>query len=282
MSTTAKAALGVPGSMTLMSVTKLFGKAAALVAALGVLANTCIDVYDKVANVPTTERDKTNDQLFKKHYHDLPKVSQNVEIQQREVSTEMLLEVYADGDILVNYGGRDPQWFPARSIALAGLPLSISLSLISTAHAQAQPAAARPSTPRNVASEAIVRPRVILDVARMRSQQASIDLNAQTPAEPSAKLDRAYLVAQTKDDHPSAFSTSTKSYVETFQAEPGHKIVDYRLQVGSQNSAKVKSVTLLEDGRAVQVTYDLSSGPVVDQWRGWIKGTLQTSQVRAE
>lgn len=47
MSTTAKAALGVPGSMTLMSVTKLFGKAAAL----GVLANTCIDVYGKVASL---------------------------------------------------------------------------------------------------------------------------------------------------------------------------------------------------------------------------------------
>jgi len=74
-------------------------------------------------------------------------------------------------------------------------------------------------------------------------------------------------------------SKGTKSYTQTFQARPGHKIVDFAVITRSANKANQPSVTVAPAGDALTVKYELTSGPVYDRWRGWLDADVKTRQV---
>lgn len=74
-------------------------------------------------------------------------------------------------------------------------------------------------------------------------------------------------------------SMSTKSYTQTFQARPGHKIVDFTVITHSANKASQPDVTITPAGDAMTVKYELTSGPIFDRWRGWLEADIKTRQV---
>lgn len=74
-------------------------------------------------------------------------------------------------------------------------------------------------------------------------------------------------------------SKSTRPYTQTFQARPGHKIVDFAVITRSANKASQPGVTVTPAGDALTVRYELTSGPIFDRWRGWLEADIQTRQV---
>jgi len=72
---------------------------------------------------------------------------------------------------------------------------------------------------------------------------------------------------------------STKSYTQTFQARPAHKIVDFTVITRSANKASQPDVTITPAGDALTVRYQLTSGPIFDRWRGWLEADIKTRQV---
>lgn len=76
------------------------------------------------------------------------------------------------------------------------------------------------------------------------------------------------------------FKSASKSYTKTFQAQPGFKITDYKFVAKSANNASQPTITLDETGKNLVLTFSLTSGPVYDQWRGWLDGEILTRQVK--
>jgi hypothetical protein len=70
----------------------------------------------------------------------------------------------------------------------------------------------------------------------------------------------------------------TKTYTRTFDAAPGFKITDYKVITKSANNANVPKIVLSADGKKLEVAFALTSGPLYDQWRGWIDAEVQTRQ----
>lgn len=75
-------------------------------------------------------------------------------------------------------------------------------------------------------------------------------------------------------------TAATKGYSRTFQAQPGHRIVDYKYVSKSANHANVQSVSLSPDGKILSINFSLTSGPAFDQWRGWVDAEILTRQVK--
>lgn len=74
--------------------------------------------------------------------------------------------------------------------------------------------------------------------------------------------------------------SASKSYTKTFQAQPGFKITDYKFVAKSANNASQPTITLDESGKNLALTFSLTSGPVYDQWRGWLDGEILTRQIK--
>lgn len=270
MNTTAKTA----PSKTRHSLIASIGKVTAAVVALGALANALVDLYRMVGNIPVAPQEKTNHELFAAHFGELPLFSQKIAIKQSDALVDLVLEVYAGADILVKYGGV-PQWFRAKPPMLSQRR---HVSFVASAYAQV-PAAPTHEKATN-STQAIIRPSIVLDLDKaMAEPSRAIEIVAPTPVSPN-RIERAYLLARTKDDH-RGFRPSTRTYTEVFQADPGYRIVDHQIQISSASRATITSVARSADGLSLTVTYTMSSGPLFDQWRGWIKGTVQTTQAPA-
>ena len=254
-----------------MQLAKKIGAVTAVLVALPALLNSAVDLYRVVAKVPSSLQDETNEELFKQHFGELPLVAQKIAIKESNAVVDMVFEVYSGGDIFVTYGGT-PQWFRAK----APLPRMANLFFISSANAQA--AAVRPAQGTS-ATGSVVRPQVTIDLDRVRSQRSSAIAVTTPPPANSSTIERAYLVAETRDEH-SGLSPSTGSYTKVFRAEPGYRIARHEFQLSSANEAVVNSIKPSPDGQSISVNYTIKSGPAFDRWRGWIKGTLQTAQVK--
>ena len=100
---------------------KIAGTTAVIAAAVG-LINGGIDLYKVILKIPNNVYDRTNDELFKKHFNTTPLVSQPVQIKASSISVEMLLQVYESGDIFVRYGDLQ-QWLPFHKPRVASFSL---------------------------------------------------------------------------------------------------------------------------------------------------------------
>jgi hypothetical protein len=93
---------------------------------------------------------------------------------------------------------------------------------------------------------------------------------------------RMVRLSETKDDHPSPFKPDKRSYTKKYDADPGYVIKGCEWQAESQNRADGVECSVGADGGAATFKYNLSSGPAVDRWRGWIEGTITLKQQRSD
>ena len=112
------------------------------------------------------------------------------------------------------------------------------------------------------------------------------DLTSTTSGEPlpSRSIERiefAYSFEQIKDDHPVVFAPHTKdNYEKYFNALPGYKIVSAEVIKTSDSRASLEPLKISPDGTKVTLSFALTSGPLVDQYRGWLMGNIVTVQER--
>jgi len=71
----------------------------------------------------------------------------------------------------------------------------------------------------------------------------------------------------------------TKSFQAIFKAKEGFVIADHRLVSKSATRVTNLQTVVAPDGKSMKVTYNLTSGPVYDQWRGWLDADIVTRQV---
>jgi hypothetical protein len=105
----------------------------AVLVVLPSLINAGIDVYKSLLDVPKTQFERINAELFQKYFNKSPVVTVPVPVKTSLGTVKARLSVYEEGDIFAEYGDYS-QWFP--------FPLrkTASSSLFSTAHAQTPPA----------------------------------------------------------------------------------------------------------------------------------------------
>jgi hypothetical protein len=95
------------------------------------------------------------------------------------------------------------------------------------------------------------------------------------------QLRRSFTIDVVKDDHPVVFAPDQRSYALNFDAEPGYRIVDTNLTRISDTRLSGLAVEVSPSGDRATVRFNLTSGPLTDQWRGWFESTLELTQVRA-
>lgn len=105
-----------------------------------------------------------------------------------------------------------------------------------------------------------------------------------TPGPPNAPPREAitlgYGVDELKDDHPSPFDVSRRTYQRVFQAQSGYKIVGASFTAASANHVvSAPQADVANDGSTVKLQWDMESGPAIDRWRGWLAGNVTTRQV---
>ena len=93
------------------------------------LINAGFDIYSAALNVPKTESERINAELFRHYFNKEPLVTMPVPITTDRGTTTMKLSVYQAGDIYIEYGDYT-RWFP--------IPVrkQASFSLVSNAYAQ--------------------------------------------------------------------------------------------------------------------------------------------------
>jgi len=256
-----------PKRQWLGSVTAKVIGATFLVGASVGLINGAIDLYKAIAKIPTNIYEKTNAELFKKHFGKQPLVSQPVKITVSNITVEMLLQVFETGDVFVRYGDFQ-QWLPFKPL------ITSSRSLVSEALAQTSVPLPVPS--RKGDSSTSGQP-ILIDVDKLKREQLE-QASRDQQSKPDV-IEKSYLLQKVKDDHPYLFSRSRKKYSQNFKAEPGYKIIKYEFQLGSSNNYRIFEIKQVDD-TTIRISFRLYSGPVFDRWRGWIRGTVKTTQQR--
>lgn len=106
-----------------------------------------------------------------------------------------------------------------------------------------------------------------------------VNITAKTRSS-STTEERVFQVSRTKDDHPVVFGPHSRSYSDVFEAEGGTRFIDTAFVIQSASRASDIVTRLLEEGRRVQVSYRLTSGPQTDRYRGWLAGKIRARQQR--
>lgn len=88
----------------------------------------------------------------------------------------------------------------------------------------------------------------------------------------------SYPVNETRDEHEGVFESS-EVLVRTFNARDGYKIVSERLERDSDTRVSDVELERSADGSSVRLKFRLTSGPVFDRYRGWLRGRVETEQV---
>lgn len=249
------------GSWTLRA-----GALAGLLLALGAIVNSAGDLWAKIRNLPIGSAEKEEARLFQSNFGKLPVASQPVSIQRDNLTVDMLIAVYDTGDVLVRYGKQE-RW-------LAFKPPQIArLSLLPVARAQV-PAASAGSAQQPAQS------RSPANGGRLNGAPINIDVRALQARELSSAVnenEKTFVLAEMKRAT-SSFTPTSETFTRTFTADPGHKFTDAKFEVLSGNKFQVKEVKLSEDGRTATVTFQLTSGPIYDQYRSWLQGAVRANQ----
>ena len=223
----------LPRWLRTMSAKKIPAKIAAVTAILvaaAALVNGVHDIYIAVAKIPTNVYDRTNEKLREKHFGTEPLIAQPVVIKSSGIEVRMILHVYDNGDIFVRYG-EFQQWLPFKQIKVSGG------SFVPKAFAQAPlPSSRAPGSGS-----------ILIDIDQLKREKGERSRRS-LPTTPT--IERSYLLDAMKDDHPSLFAPSKRSYTKEFAPEPGYRIVSYHFELASSNNGGVKSIELVGGGRA--------------------------------
>ncbi|CAB3854444.1 S1 family peptidase [Achromobacter animicus] len=120
-------------------------------------------------------------------------------------------------------------------------------------------------------------PLLFAETASSPSMSASASLSR--AATPENVQEFQYAFSEIQTTHGGA-QPATRTYEKTFNAQPGFRIIDYKVIPKSANKAGTPSTTLSADGKQLNVQFTLTSGPIFDQWRGWMDAEIQTRQIR--
>lgn len=253
----------------LARVSKWAGIATSSLIVLAALIRAGGDVLAALQHLPTTPAEKQNRELFEAHFKESPVKETNVAIELKRTKITMLLDVYSNGDIYVSYAGHD-QWFPFVPPMQRS---AFTFSLIPNAYADPpSPAAPEAHENKGESNGDSAKTLQVIDISKLIQEQTQRNSKADT-----ATLSRSYLIATMKDDHPSFFSPSSKVYKEVFHANPGYEFTSFKVRTSSDNNARILGISNTGSDK-ITVTYKLTSGPIVDQWRGWLKAELKTEQ----
>ncbi|WP_066823730.1 S1 family peptidase [Sphingomonas mali] len=107
--------------------------------------------------------------------------------------------------------------------------------------------------------------------------RATVSLNQQraalTPGElPPIRKTMRRAISQYQTDH--GIGVKTKSYEVTYQTEPGYRLVECNFEGTSVNNAKGVACTIDSSQTSATFRFQLRSGPIFDQWRGWLNGNI--------
>jgi hypothetical protein len=83
----------------------------AVLVVLPALINAGIDVYKAALNIPKTDAEQINMELFKKYFNKPPVAAFPVPIKYSLGTAEAKFSIYEEGDVFVEYGNSS-QWFP--------------------------------------------------------------------------------------------------------------------------------------------------------------------------
>ena len=106
------------------------------------------------------------------------------------------------------------------------------------------------------------------------------EFQAETPRRGAPEsLTRAYHVSFEKTDHPVLLAPHSREFVETFNAQPGYRFAQILSTVpASANHESSPRATISEDRTRLEFRVTLTSGPLIDQYRGWYDATILTRQ----
>lgn len=92
-------------------------------------------------------------------------------------------------------------------------------------------------------------------------------------------VQRSLTIAVTKDDHPAFWSTQ-RPYEHRITADPGYTITQCTWRAASANKVANERCVIDEKGENAVFTFELTSGPFFDRWRGWWGGLMLVDQRR--
>ncbi len=98
------------------------------------------------------------------------------------------------------------------------------------------------------------------------------------PATPSL-VHMSYSINEVNNRHPKLLGEHTESYEIVLQPEPRYKFSQAALAEISATRVSNKRLTISDDGKSAKLKFDLTSGPMVDQYRGWLDATINTKQI---
>jgi hypothetical protein len=242
------------------------GALAGLIVAVGAIVNSAGDLWVKIKDLPVGATEQAEAELFQRHFGKAPVVSQPVSIQRDNVTVDMVIAVYDTGDVLVRYGKQE-RWLAFKTpqpTALSALPSAFAQTPSEPVTASRRNVDERPSVPNGRLSKEPIH----VDVRALQKRRSSA---AEAPAQ------KSFVVAELKPGSKSLTPTS-ETITRSFAADPGYRFTDAKFEVLSGSKFQVKDVKLSDDQRTATVTFMLTSGPIYDQYRSWLQGTLRANQ----
>lgn len=97
-------------------------------------------------------------------------------------------------------------------------------------------------------------------------------------AEPVERIAVQFAFRETRTDHD--LTETTETYSVTFTAEEGYRVISCEVTLISANNNGPPICVPTADGGQANLTFDLTSGPFYDRWRGWMAGTVLLEQER--
>jgi hypothetical protein len=91
------------------------------------------------------------------------------------------------------------------------------------------------------------------------------------PVEPK-RITTVIPFSETLDAHSNLFRTTTRSFERRFPAQPGFKIVEAKFI--EKSATRVGNFQVQTTDGEATVRFQLTSGPSVDRYRGWLHGDL--------
>jgi hypothetical protein len=98
---------------------------------------------------------------------------------------------------------------------------------------------------------------------------------------PAALIHVSDTLSVTQDDHPSLFGEYTLEHTPSIPARPGY-VIESVEATDKVSLAPTKLTfpipTIAADGKSLNFKFNLISGPLVSQWRGWVEMNIHTRQ----
>lgn len=97
-------------------------------------------------------------------------------------------------------------------------------------------------------------------------------------AVPGQRLSRDIPFSVTQAEH--QINKTVRPYEHRVVAQEGFRIVQANFDCTSCNNVDAISAKVRQEGAELALTYQLTSGPFLDRWRGWLEGVLHITEER--